>query len=90
VNYAVTWSKGRITCFLYEEFSHNHKKVLGDWYDLAVGGLDVRFLQGNIFTMWQEPYIQILAEKLRACLNEAPNAATLGLFEQQPTRYLFT
>jgi thioesterase domain-containing protein len=62
---------GRITCFLREEFSHNHKEVLGDWYDLAVGGLDVRFVPGNIFTMWREPHVQILAEQLTACLNEA-------------------
>jgi thioesterase domain-containing protein len=63
--------QGRMTCFLREEFSHNHKKVIGDWYDLAVGGLEVRFVPGNIFTMWKEPHVQILAEKLTACLNEA-------------------
>ena len=62
---------GRITSFLREEFSDDHKKGLGDWYDLAVGGLDVQFVPGNIFTMWREPHIQILSEKLTACLNEA-------------------
>ncbi|MDC3237176.1 amino acid adenylation domain-containing protein [bacterium] len=62
---------GRITCFLREEFSHDHKKAIGDWYEIAVGGLDVRFVPGTILSMWQEPHVQILAEKLIACLNEA-------------------
>jgi len=62
---------GRITCFLREELSHDHKKAIGDWYEIAVGGLDVRFVPGTILSMWQEPHVQILAEKLIACLNEA-------------------
>jgi thioesterase domain-containing protein/acyl carrier protein len=63
--------QGRITCFLFEEFSQNHKKVIGNTYDLAAGGLDVRFVPGNIFTMWREPHVQKLSEQLTACLNEA-------------------
>jgi hypothetical protein len=63
--------QGRITCFLREKFSHNHKKVIGDWYDLAVGGLDARFVPGNAINMWREPHVQILAEQLTACLDEA-------------------
>ena len=62
---------GRITCIVLDEYESNPQKGLGDWQSLSVGGLDVRFVPGNIFTMWEEPHVQILAEKLTACLNEA-------------------
>jgi len=63
--------QGRITCFLSDEFSLNYKKSLQDWYELASGGIDIRFVPGTINTMWQEPHVQVLAEQLKACLEEA-------------------
>jgi aspartate racemase len=69
--------QGRITCFLNDEYSHNHKRRhnrkrrIDDWYDLAVGGLDVRLVPGDTFTMWREPHVQILAEQLKVSLDEA-------------------
>jgi thioesterase domain-containing protein len=63
--------QGRITCFLSDEFSLNHKKLIPDWYKLDAGKIDFRFVLGTINTMWQEPYVRILAEKLKACLEEA-------------------
>jgi thioesterase domain-containing protein len=66
--------QGRITCFLRDELSLNYKKkIIDNWYELAAGGLDIQFVPGTIFTMWNEPHVQILAEKLTACLNEAQN-----------------
>jgi thioesterase domain-containing protein len=62
---------GRITCLVRDEFSHNLEKGVSDWYDIAVGELDVRFVPGNIFTMWKEPHVQILADQLQVCLDEA-------------------
>ena len=62
--------RGRITYFLREEFSRNPQKGIGDWYDIAVGGLDVRLVPGTINSMWWEPHVQILAEQLKACLDE--------------------
>ena len=61
----------RITYFLREEFSGSPRTRIGDWYDLAAGGLDVRVVTGNHATMWREPHVQVLAEQLRACLDEA-------------------
>ena len=75
LSYAPKAYHGRITCFLLEEFSHNHKKVIGDWSEIAVGGLDVRFVPGTILSMWQEPRVQILAEQLKACLDDAQTGA---------------
>jgi thioesterase domain-containing protein len=63
--------QGRITCLLRDEFSQNQKRGIGDWYHIAVGGLDVRFVPGDIFTMWKEPHVQILADQLQVCLDEA-------------------
>jgi thioesterase domain-containing protein len=63
--------QGRITCFSLKGLSRNHKKAIDDWYKIADGGLDVRFVPGTILSMWKEPHVQILAEKLKACLNEA-------------------
>lgn len=63
--------RGRITYFLREEFSRDPQKGIGDWYDIAVGGLDVRLVPGTINSMWWEPHVQILAEQLKACLGEA-------------------
>lgn len=62
---------GPITCILQKEFASNPQKGLGDWQNFAAGGLDIQFVPGNIFTMWEAPHVQILAEKLTACLNEA-------------------
>ena len=60
---------GQIACLLNDEFTHNHKRI-DDWYDIAVGGLEVRWVPGDAFTMWREPHVQILADQLKASLEE--------------------
>ncbi len=63
--------QGRITCVVHEVHFRNHKKVIDDWRDLAVGGLDFGLMPGDTFTMWQEPHVQILADQLKVSLDEA-------------------
>jgi thioesterase domain-containing protein len=75
--------QGRITCLLRDEFSHNPEKGIGDWSDIAVGGLDVRFVPGNIFTMWKQPHVQVLADQLQVCLDEA--LTDIGVQRKQST-----
>ena len=70
-NYNPKTYHGRITCFLREEVSQDHKKTFSEWYDLAVGGLDIRFVPGTIVSMWREPHVRKLAAQLKACLEEA-------------------
>ena len=41
------------------------------WGPLAAGGLDIRVVPGNHLGMLQEPHVHVLAEQLRACLNDA-------------------
>ena len=70
-NYEPKAYHGRITCLLGEEYSQDHEEAISDWYDLTVGALDIRFVPGTIISMWRDPHVQILAEQLKACLEEA-------------------
>ena len=70
-NYHPKTYHGRITYFLREEVSHDHKKAFSEWYDLAAGGLDIQFVPGTIVSMWREPHVRKLAEQLKACLEAA-------------------
>jgi amino acid adenylation domain-containing protein len=70
-NYEPKAYQGRITCFLHDDFPRIPKKGIGDWYDLAVNEPDVRFVPGNIFSMWEKPHVQTLADQLKASLDEA-------------------
>jgi aspartate racemase len=70
---------GRITLFV----SSMQTMVSDSWYDpklvdidskfgwgaLAVGGLDIYEVPGGHLSMLQEPYVQVLAEKLKACID---------------------
>ena len=73
LNYTAHGYPGRITCIICEKFSGNPQSRVGDWYDIAGSGLDVRFVPGTIEDIWRgrEPYVRILAEQLKACLAEA-------------------
>jgi len=73
LNYTPHVYPGRITCFICEKFSNDSQKRIGDWYDIAGGGLDIRFVPGTIEDMWRgrEPHVRILAKQLKVCLNEA-------------------
>ncbi|MFB2895116.1 amino acid adenylation domain-containing protein [Aerosakkonemataceae cyanobacterium BLCC-F50] len=65
---------GRITLFLS---SDTHLRLNPEcdprlkWGQLAAGGLEVYEVPGNHSTLLSEPHIQVLAEKLRACLDKA-------------------
>jgi aspartate racemase len=39
------------------------------WSELAPGGLEIHDVPGNTFSMLQEPHVQVLAEKLRDCID---------------------
>jgi thioesterase domain-containing protein len=38
------------------------------WGGLAAGGLDVHEVPGDHYTMWKEPHVRALAERLGGCL----------------------
>lgn len=39
------------------------------WSELAPGGLEIHDVPGHTFSMLEEPHIQVLAEKLRDCID---------------------
>ncbi|MDY6838555.1 MAG: amino acid adenylation domain-containing protein [Thermodesulfobacteriota bacterium] len=64
---------GKITFFWCDEESgilsfSNHRV---SWRNLARGGLEEHRLPGPHMTMLREPYVQVLGQKLKMCLDEA-------------------
>jgi amino acid adenylation domain-containing protein len=43
------------------------------WNQLTVGGTEIHHIPGNHLTMLRKPHIQILAAKLKACIEKAQN-----------------
>lgn len=41
------------------------------WSEVVGGGLEIYDVPGDHFSMFEEPHVQVLAEKLRTCLDEA-------------------
>jgi aspartate racemase len=39
------------------------------WDRLVAGGLEIQEVPGHHFNMFNQPYVQVLAEKLKACLD---------------------
>jgi aspartate racemase len=39
------------------------------WRELAPGGLEIHDVPGDTFSMLQEPHVQVLAKKLKACID---------------------
>lgn len=69
-NYALHRYPGQITLFKagQELAATSHDPTLA-WSDWAAGGVDSYIVPGNHATMVYEPHVEVLAEKLRACLN---------------------
>ena len=61
---------GRITLFLGEAAKYLHDPQMG-WGWLAGGGVEVHEVSGNHTDMLREPHVQVLADKLRTCLDQA-------------------
>lgn len=41
------------------------------WGNLVAGGLEIQEVPGNHFNMFTEPYVRVLAAKLKTCLEES-------------------
>jgi thioesterase domain-containing protein len=46
----------------------NNQDIPLMWKPLMAGGIEVQEIPGDHYTMWQEPHVQIFAEKLKSCL----------------------
>lgn len=64
---------GRIIYFLSEKRKRDPggaQAAVGDWYELAADGLNVFHIPGDHLGILREPHVQVVAEHLRACLDE--------------------
>ncbi|MGK7875162.1 MAG: hypothetical protein AB4426_18280 [Xenococcaceae cyanobacterium] len=57
------------------------KNLAWGWGRFSKEPVDVHFLSGNHFTMMTEPNIQVLAEQLKACIEQAQKVQNLSLIE---------
>ncbi len=74
-NYALHRYPGRITLFkANQELGETSLDPTLGWSNWAGGGVEVHLVAGNHATMVYKPHVEMLAEKLRRCLNEAESA----------------
>jgi amino acid adenylation domain-containing protein len=71
-NYGLHLYPGRITFFKASETLEGASpdQTLG-WNDWASGGVEVHVVPGNHANLMYEPHVEVLAEKLTVCLNQA-------------------
>jgi len=74
-NYVLHLYPGRVTLFKASETlaGTSPDPTLG-WSEWASGGVEVHVVPGNHANLIYEPHVEILAEKLTACLNQAQSA----------------
>ncbi|MBW4493512.1 MAG: amino acid adenylation domain-containing protein [Oscillatoria princeps RMCB-10] len=72
-NYVPQVYPGRLTLFraLERPTAEYYDPLLG-WGGLAAGGVEIQEVPGHHVTMMFEPYVRVLAEKLKACLERLP------------------
>ncbi len=69
--YTLNRYPGRITLFkAAQELSGSSSDPTLGWSEWAAGGADVHVVPGNHATMVYKPHVEVLADKLRACLDQ--------------------
>jgi thioesterase domain-containing protein len=74
----ITLLRAKETVMKFDEFnSELSQKISQDlawgWNEFSAEPVDVHFLPGNHTTMMFQPHVQILAERLKACIEQAHN-----------------
>jgi len=70
-NYVPRVYPGQITQFVpAKEYSHNKKPGLG-WENLAAGGVELHEIPAYPEGMFEEPFVELLADKLKECIYKA-------------------
>jgi amino acid adenylation domain-containing protein len=74
-NYGLHLYPGRITFFKASEtLADTSPDPTMGWSDWASGGVEVHAVPGNHANLMYAPHVEVLAEKLTACLNQAQSA----------------
>ncbi len=59
------------------------------WGNLAAGGLEIQTISGNHMSMFHEPQVQVLAQKLQECLYRSRQAPTYSALRSNPNQESF-
>jgi amino acid adenylation domain-containing protein len=65
---------GRVTVFRAEERVALEKREVDPqmgWSEMVLGGLDIQNVPGNHDSIFREPHVRTLSEKMRACIDRA-------------------
>jgi len=74
-NYALHLYPGRITLFkASEELAGTSPDPTLGWSEWASAGVEVHLVPGNHANLVYEPHVEVLAEKLSACISQALSA----------------
>jgi thioesterase domain-containing protein len=88
-NYVLHLYPGRVTLFKAgEELAGTSPDPTLGWSKWAAGGVEVHVVAGNHANMVYKPHVEVLAEKLRACLNQVQSAEAMGHRWRQATDQL--
>ncbi|MGB3514351.1 MAG: AMP-binding protein [Microcoleaceae cyanobacterium] len=72
INYTSQIYTGKITLFrTNEQFGINHQDMAWGWSNLAKGGLEIHKISGHHLNILRQPYVEIVAQKLKICLEQA-------------------
>jgi thioesterase domain-containing protein len=79
-NYGLHLYPGRVTLFKASEaLAGTSSDLTFGWSEWASGGVAVHFVPGNHANLIYEPHVEVLAEKLTACLNQAQSAEAVEI-----------
>lgn len=70
-NYVPLAYPGRVTLFRANNHAESHLDPTMGWGKLAAEGVEIHVVPGNHYTLIGKPYVQVLAEQLRNCLDKA-------------------
>jgi aspartate racemase len=72
-DYSLQIYPGKVTLFRASDDPNERDNQFPDlgWSALAVGGVEIHEVPGDHMGMFQEPHVQMLAEKLRVCIDKA-------------------
>jgi thioesterase domain-containing protein len=77
-NYVLHLYPSRVTLFkASEELAGTSPDPTLGWSEWAAGGVEVQVVPGNHANMVYKPHVEVLAEKLRACLNQVQAAEVM-------------
>ena len=62
---------GKITFFWASDHPEEPSDSRWGWQELANGGMEIHRITGEHLTVLREPHLQVLAERLKDCLDQA-------------------